>query len=96
MVCPADCPQFTPTLSPVIEEFVPHWPILLILLILLVPGKKLAQWATVVGVGGGLIGAYFAINTYTSNSSTKKYELIRETYAIFMQHSDVENQYEFY
>jgi hypothetical protein len=40
-------------------------------------GASLAHWATVLGVVGALIATYYALQTYRSNNSIRKWELIQ-------------------
>jgi hypothetical protein len=55
-------------------------------------GASLAHWATVLGVVGALIATYYALQTYRSNNSIRKWELIEKTYHIFLK----DNWYDFY
>ncbi len=51
-----------------------------------------AHLATVIGVVGAIIGAYFAIKTYRSNNSIRKWELIKKIFDTFME----DDLYKFY
>lgn len=55
-------------------------------------GVFLSHWFTVAGVVGGLIATCYALKTHRSNNSLRKWQLIKETYDIFLK----ENWYEFY
>ena len=55
-------------------------------------GVFLSHWFTVIGVVGALIATVFALKTYRSNGSIKKWELIKKTYEVFLE----KDWYEFY